>query len=74
MRLVVGISSSVSRTKVFCVRTFRLSTTGVSPKTVTVSSTCPTFISALIVAVNDVVNSTPSRLKVLKPGSENVTV
>ena len=31
-------------------------------------------MSALIVAVNAPVSSTPSRLKVLKPGSVNVTV
>ena len=36
--------------------------------TVTVSSTVPTFMSALTFAVNAVVSSMPSRLTVLKPG------
>ena len=40
----------------------------------TVSSSEPTFISALIVAVNPDVKSMPSRLNVLKPGRLNVTV
>jgi len=37
------------------------STIGLSPVTVTVSSSAPSRISALIVAVNDPVSSTPSR-------------
>ena len=68
------MASSVSRTIVVCVRTFWRSTTGACSKTVTVSSTDPTFISALTVATNDVVNSMPSRRKVLNPGSVNLTV
>ena len=50
-----------------------VSTIGVSPVTVMVSSRAPTFMSALIDAVNAPVNSTPSRLTVLKPVSEKVT-
>src|SRR5688572_6291111 len=46
---------------------------GLSPVTVTVSSSAPTLRSALIVAVSAPSNSTPSRLKVLKPGNVNVT-
>ena len=49
------------------------STTGAWPETVIVSSTEPSFISASTVAVNEPVSSMPSRLKVLKPGSVNVT-
>src|SRR4051812_16003600 len=49
------------------------STIGDSPLTVTVSVTEPTFISTLIVAVNEPASSTPSRLTVLNPESENVT-
>src|SRR4029434_2376300 len=49
------------------------STTGLSPDTVIVSSTEPSFISASTVAENEPVSSMPSRLTVLKPGSENVT-
>ena len=42
--------------------------------TVIVSSTLPTIISAFTAAVNELVNSTPSRLTDLKPGRLNVTV
>src|SRR5436189_1369791 len=54
-------------------RVFWMSTTGVSPVTVIVSATAPTFKSALIVAANDPVNSTPSRLTVVNPGNVNST-
>jgi hypothetical protein len=50
------------------------STTGVSPDTVIVSASAPTLRSALIVAVNDPLSSTPSRLEVLKPCRVKVTV
>jgi hypothetical protein len=50
------------------------STTGVSPVTVIVSASAPTLSSALIVAVNEPLSSTPSRLNVLKPGNVKVTV
>ena len=53
---------------------FWTSTTGDSPVTVMVSSTAPTRISAFTDAVNDPVNSMPSRRTVLNPGSEMVTV
>ena len=73
-RLLVGISSSKSRERVVCCWTFEMSTTGDSPVTVIVSSSPPTLSSAFTVAVNDVVNSMPSRLNVLKPGKVKVTV
>jgi hypothetical protein len=50
------------------------STTGVSPETVMVSETVPTFSSALTDAVLVPVTSTPSCFTVLKPVSEKVTV
>src|SRR5262245_11871506 len=50
------------------------STIGLAPETVIVSSSDPTFISALTVAVKLAGSSSPSRLYVLKPGSVNVTV
>ncbi len=74
MRPEVGSASSVSRSSVVCWRTFEMSTTGDSPLTVIVSSTVPTLNSALMVAVNPVVSSSPSRLNVLKPGRVKVTV
>ena len=46
----------------------------VSPVTVMVSDTLPTFSSPLSVSVNDPDNSRPSRLTVLNPVSVNVTV
>ena len=49
------------------------STIGVSPVTVIVSSSAPTFSSALTVATNVPDSSMPSRFTVLKPGNENVT-
>jgi hypothetical protein len=57
-----------------CCTTFCRSTVGVAPVTVIVSSTVPTRISALTVAVNDAVSSIPSRLTELKPARVNVTV
>ena len=50
-----------------------MSTIGLSPVTVIVSSTLPTFISASTVEVKFTDTSRASRLTVLKPGSENVT-
>ena len=60
-------------------RTVRLcvlctSTTGDAPDTVTVSSMPPTRICALIGAVKSDSSTMPSRTKVLKPGSVNVTL
>jgi hypothetical protein len=57
-----------------CRRVVCTSTIGVSPRTVSVSVTFPTRISALIVVTPDPVSSTPSRLDVENPLSENVTV
>ena len=68
----VGMVSSTSRVMTVRVVMFCTSTTGDSAETVIVSSTAPTFISPLIVAVKSDVSSIPSRLTVLKPGSVNV--
>ena len=70
----VGSASITSRDAVLFCTTFCTSTIGLSPVTVIVSSTVPTFMSALTFAVNAVVSSIPSRLTVLKPVSVNVTV
>ena len=70
----VGSWSIASRVAVDFCTTFCTSTIGLSPETVMVSVTPPTRISAPTLAVNDVVSSMPSRLTVLKPLSENVTV
>ena len=51
-----------------------VSTIGDSPVTVMVSSSVPTFMSALTCAVKSEVSSMPSRFTVPKPGSVNVTV
>ena len=53
--------------------TFCMSTTGLAPETVTVSSSAPTFRSALTVAVKVAGSSMPSRLTVENPGSVKVT-
>jgi hypothetical protein len=50
-----------------------VSTTGLAPVTVIVSSTAPTLISAFTAAVNPVVSSIASRLTLLKPVKLNVT-
>ena len=70
----VGMRRQQSLLIVVCRRTLCVSTIGVSPLTVIVSATPPTFRSALTVAVNEPVSSMPSRLTVLKPVSVNVTV
>src|SRR5436190_18689512 len=69
----VGTVVSVSLLKMVCRRTLCTSTMGVAPLTVIVSSTAPTFMSALIVATNAPLSSMPSRLTVLKPVSVNAT-
>ena len=50
------------------------STSGVCPETVMVSSSAPTFISALIVETKFAGSSTLSRTTVEKPASEKVIV
>src|SRR5689334_6630392 len=52
---------------------FWMSTTGVSPVTVIVSATAPTFSSVLTVAANEPVSSMPSRLTVVNPANVNST-
>src|SRR5713101_4970670 len=69
----VGIAARTSLLTVCCTFALCTSTIGVSPVTVIVSSNAPTFSSPLTVATNVPDNSMPSRLTVLKPGSENVT-
>ena len=54
--------------------TFCMSTTGLAPETVTVSSSAPTLRSAFTVAVKVAGSSMPSRLTVENPGSVKVTV
>ncbi len=71
--LEVGIAEITSLLIVVCTFALWTSTIGVSPVTVIVSASAPTFSSALIVATNVPVNSMPSRFTVLKPVSENVT-
>ena len=68
-----GIDAITSLLTVTWRRTLCVSTMGVSPLTVIVSSIAPTFMSALIAAVNEPVSSMPSRLTLLKPVSVNVT-
>ena len=70
----VGSTSIASRDTVASRTTFWVSTIGDSPVTVTVSSTAPTRMSALTLAVNPAVSSMPSRFTVLKPLSVTVTV
>ncbi len=69
----VGTVVRVSLLRVVWRLTLWTSTMGVSPLTVIVSATPPTFMSALIDAMNEPVSSMPSRFTVVKPGSENVT-
>ncbi len=69
----LGMAAMMSRLIVCCTLTLWTSTTGDWPVTVIVSSSVPTVSSALTVATNVPVSSTPSRLTVLKPGNENVT-
>src|SRR4029450_2793790 len=69
----VGTASSTSRGMTCALLLLCTSTTGDSPDTVTVSSTAPTFRSALIVAVKLDCSSTPSRLTVENPGRLNVS-
>ena len=56
-----------------CCTVFCVSTTGLWPLTVIVSSSEPTFISTLMGAVKLLVSSMPSRLTVPNPASVNVT-
>jgi hypothetical protein len=69
----VGMAAMMSLLTVCCTRTLWTSTIGVSPVTVIVSSSAPTFRSPLTVATKFPVSSIPSRFTELKPGSENVT-
>ena len=68
-----GIAEIKSFDMTVCRLTLCVSTIGVSPVTVMVSASVPTFISALIDAVNEPLSSTASRLTVLNPVRANVT-
>ena len=70
----VGIASIVSFVTTARRTTLCVSTTGDAPVTVTVSSICPTRMSAFTGAVKSAVSSMPSRLTVENPGRLNVTV
>ena len=63
-----------SRVITVCLVTLCTSTSGVVPATVIVSSSAPTFMSPLTVAVNVPESSMPSCLTALNPGSANDTV
>ena len=60
----VGTASRTSRLRTCDLAAVWMSTTGDEPETVTVSSSAPTVISALTVAVKFDGSSRPSRLKV----------
>ena len=70
----VGTASSTARLSTCCCTAVEVSTTGDCPDTVIVSSSEPTFMSPLIVAVKPLGSSMPSRLTVLKPSREKVTL
>ena len=69
----LGIESISSRVMTCTFDVFCTSTTGDAPDTVTVSSSAPTFISALIGTVTLAGTITSARLNVLNPGRVNVT-
>jgi hypothetical protein len=73
MLFAVGTASSSSFEIVRCWATFWVSTSGELPETITVSWMVPTESVALTVAVKFAGSARPSRLKVLKPVSVNVT-
>ena len=70
----VGTALSTSRVSTCCLALLCTSTTGAAPDTVTLSWSVPTDRSMLIVAVKFAGSSTPSRIWVLNPVSENVRV
>ena len=72
--VLMGSVESTSSVTSVCRRTFCTSTTGAAPVTVIVSSMPPTAMAESTFAVKPVVSSIPSRMIVLKPGSEKVTV
>src|SRR6478672_11067555 len=72
--LEVGMASTTSLVMTWRRTTFCVSTTGLAPETVTVSSSVPTRSSGLMVATKVAGSSTFSRLTVANPGSVNVTV
>ena len=71
---VAGMAAMMSALSVVSRFVFCTSTTGVSPTTVIVSATLPIFRSAFTVAANDPDSSIASRLTLLNPVNEKVTV
>src|SRR4051794_28382747 len=69
-----GIAVMRSLLIVVCRRTLCVSTIGVSPVTVIVSASAPTFRSALTTALNEPLSSMPSRRTALNPTRVNDTV
>ena len=69
-----GSTSIIARVATNWRRTCCTSTSGDSPVTVTVSSSAPTAMSAFTWMVESPMMTTPSRTKVLNPGSVKVTV
>ena len=69
-----GTELTISLLTTCCRFALWTSTIGVSPETVIVSSSAPTRISALTLAVKSPVSSIPSRLMVANPGSVKTTL
>ena len=69
-----GIDVTMSLLRTVCRFTLWVSMMGLSPVTVTDSSSDPTFMSALTVAVNEPFSSMPSRLKMVNPVNVKVTM
>ena len=72
--LLDGSTDSNSPEITSCATAFCVSTRGLAPLTVMVSSSAPTRRSPFTVAVNPAVSTIPSRLTVLKPARLKVTV
>ena len=70
----VGMLWIRSRSSVRCFVMVWTSTIGLSPETVIVSSSAPTFRSALSVETKSAGSTNPSRLTVVNPVSVKVTV
>ena len=68
-----GIAARTSLSMICCDRVLCTSTIGDSPVTVIVSSSAPILMSAFTVATKFPDSSMPSRLTVVKPGSDTVT-
>ncbi len=69
-----GVRATRLPSSTCCRAAFCTSTIGVSPVTVIVSSSVPTFMSAFTSTVPEPPSSTASRLTILKPVSVKLTV